>query len=108
MEELIEPLTIEVEKFSIGSVTKAARVFQGHQEIRLRGTVATESRTLPAGSIVIRTAQPKAALIFYLLEAESDSGYVRWNFLDSYLEKGRTYPIFRIAGEVRSVGRLVN
>lgn len=108
MEELSEPLTIEVEKFTIGSVTKAARIFQGHQEIRLRGSVATETRTWPTGSIIVRTAQPMAALIFYLLEAESDSGYVRWNFLDSYLEKGRSYPIFRIGSDVRCVSRQIN
>ena len=106
IETLTEPETIEVESFTISSMTKAGRVFQGHQEIKLKGKLKTESVEFPAGSILIRTAQPLSALIFYLLEPESDSGYVRWNFLDQYLEKGRTYPVYRIPGEIKAASMI--
>jgi hypothetical protein len=108
MEMLSEPLTVDSEIFTIGSITRAARVFQGHQEIRLRGALATEKMTWPAGSVLIRTRQSLASLIFYLLEPESDSGYVRWNFLDSLLEKGRKYPIARLSSDPKCQSRLMD
>jgi hypothetical protein len=106
VEELTEPLTVEVESFIIDDVKKAARAFQGHAEVKLKGRTQKETVQFPSGSILVRTSQPSASLIFYLLEAESDDGFVNWNFLDSYLEKGKTYPIYRTTGEVNAPSRL--
>ncbi|MDQ3011374.1 MAG: hypothetical protein M3X11_11805, partial [Acidobacteriota bacterium] len=106
VEELTEPLTTEVESFVIEDVKKAARAFQGHAEVKLKGRTQNETVTFPAGSLLVRTNQPLAALIGYLLEAESDDGFVNWNFLDAYLEKGKTYPIYKLMGEVKAASRL--
>ena len=106
VEELTEPLAAEVESFVIDDVKKAARAFQGHAEVKLKGRMQKETVQFPAGSILVRTSQPSASLIFYLLEAESDDGFVNWNFLDPYLEKGKTYPIYRITGEANAPSRL--
>jgi Zinc carboxypeptidase len=106
VEELTEPLTAEVESFVIDDVKKAARAFQGHAEVKLKGRMQKEPVQFPAGSILVRTSQPSASLIFYLLEAESDDGFVNWNFLDAYLEKGSTYPIYRLTGDVKAPSRL--
>jgi hypothetical protein len=65
-----------------------------------------EQVQFPAGSILVRTSQPSASLIFYLLEAESDDGFVNWNFLDAFLEKAKTYPIYRLTGDVKAPSRL--
>ncbi len=107
VEELVEPLSTEAESFVIDSVSKAARVFQGHEEVRIKGHFQTEPASFPAGSILIRTSQPLAPLIFYLLEPESDNGFVNWNFLDAYLEKGKTYPIYKLSGEIKANSRLL-
>ena len=106
VEELTEALTVEVESFIIDDVKKAARAFQGHAEVKLKGRTQKETVQFPSGSILVRTSQPSASLIFYLLEAESDDGFVNWNFLDSYLEKGKTYPIYRTTGEATAPSRL--
>ena len=106
IEELTEPLSAEVESFMIDDVKKAARQFQGHAEVRLKGHTQNETVQFPVGSILVRASQPSVSLIFYLLEAESDDGFVSWNFLDSYLEKGKTYPIYRLTSEVMTPGRL--
>jgi hypothetical protein len=106
VEELTEPLTAEVESFVIDDVKKAARAFQGHAEVKLKGRMQKEMIQFPAGSILVRTSQPSASLIFYLLEAESDDGFVNWNFLDPYLEKGKTYPIYRTTAEANAPSRL--
>lgn len=107
LEELTEDTTLSVENFVMTSVNKAPRAFQGHQEIRLKGNVKIQSHTFPAGSILVRTTQSSARLIFYLLEPESDSGLVRWNFLDSYLEKGKSYPIYKLMIDAKLTGRLL-
>lgn len=96
IEELKEPLTVRTEVYRISTVNKSGRVFQGHQEVRVRGGYETAMTTWPTGSLLIRTTQSSAALIFYLLEPESDNGYVRWNFLDQLLAKGAVFPISRI------------
>ena len=106
VEELTEPLKAEVESFVIDDVKKAARAFQGHAEVKLKGRMQKETVQFPAGSILVRTSQPSASLIFYLLEAESDDGFVNWNFLDPYLEKGKTYPIYRTTAEANAPSRL--
>ncbi len=106
VEELTAPLTIEVESFVIEEVTRAQRAFQGHRETKLKGRAQKETITFPAGSILVRTAQPLATLASYLLEAESDDGLVNWNFLDAYLEKGKVYPIYKATQEVKAASRL--
>jgi hypothetical protein len=45
---------------------------------------------------------------FYLLEPESDCGYVRWNFLDRHLDKGAIYPVSRITTKYTAVTRLID
>lgn len=106
IEELTEAASVEVERFMIEDVRKAARAFQGHAEVKLKGRAQKETVEFPAGSILVRTSHPYAALIFYLLEPESDDGFVNWNFLDAYLEKGKTYPIHKIMGELKLSSRL--
>jgi Zinc carboxypeptidase len=106
VEELTETLSTEVESLLITDVKKSARAFQGHSEVKLKGRAQKETISFPPGSIVVRTSQPLARLIFYLLEAESDDGFVNWNFLDAYLEKGKIYPIYRSAVEPNAATRL--
>jgi hypothetical protein len=106
VEELTEPLTTEVESFIIDDVRKAARAFQGHAEVRLRGRAQKDTIQFPAGSILVRASQPLAALVFYLLEPESDDGFVNWNFLDAYLEKGKTYPIYKLMEDTNVASKL--
>jgi hypothetical protein len=107
VEELTQPLNIEVESFKIEDVKKASRTFQDHNEIKLKGHSETETINFPIGSLMVRTSQTSAPLIFYLLEPETDDGFVNWNFLDAYLEKGKNYPIFKLKSNVRTASRLL-
>jgi hypothetical protein len=91
VEELTAPLTAEVDVFTMRSVTRAPRAFQNHNEVKLTGEYRKESKTFPAGTIIVRTAQPLGILACYLLEAESDDGLVDWNFFDAYLEAGKHF-----------------
>jgi hypothetical protein len=63
--------------------------------------------TFPAGTIIVRTAQPLGILACYLLEPESDDGLVDWNFFDQYLEAGKTFPVYKLMQNVNAASRLM-
>jgi hypothetical protein len=107
VEELTGPLTTEVESFVIDSVKKAGRPFQGHTAVTLSGKYKKETLTFPVGSILVRAAQPLGTLAAYLLEPESDDGLTSWNFLDSYLDLGKTHPIYKVMTDAKPASHLV-
>lgn len=84
------------ESFVIDSVITAQRAFQGHNEVRLKGRWERAMQSLPPKSFIVSTAQPRGALVVYLLEPESDDGFTTWNLFDSRLRKGERFPVKRI------------
>lgn len=88
--------TARGEGFTIDSIITSPRPFQGHREVRLRGRWERGLQGLPPKSFIVSTAQPRGALIVYLLEPESEDGFVTWNLFDSELKKGGRYPVTRI------------
>ena len=85
------------ESFVIDSIIRAQRPFQGHHEVRLKGRWERGLQTMPPKSFIVSTAQPRGALIVYLLEPESDDGLTTWNVFDSRLQKGGRFPVKRIS-----------
>ena len=96
VEEMTAPLAAEVSTFMIQEITRAPKPFQGHNEVKLKGQYTTETVTLPAGSRVVRLAQPLGLLAAYLLEPESDDGLTDWNFMDQWLEVGKPAPVRKV------------
>jgi hypothetical protein len=88
--------TARGESFVVDSIITAQRTFQGHHEIRLKGHWERGAQALPPKSFIVSTAQPRGALIVYLLEPESDDGFTTWNLFDSRLQKGARFPVKRI------------
>jgi hypothetical protein len=88
--------TARGESFVIDTISTAQRPFQGHREVRLKGHWQRGLQTLPAKSFIVSTAQPRGALIVYLLEPESEDGFTTWNLFDSRLQKGGRFPVRRI------------
>ncbi len=92
----------DVELYSLKSVVKSERAFQGHREIKLSVTNEAGREEFPEGSYIVEMNQPMAALIFYLLEPESDDGLVNWNVLDQELDRAmgqegsHVYPVYRL------------
>lgn len=107
VEELTASLAADVDVFTIGNVTRAPRAFQNHREMKITGSFRQERMTFPAGTIIVRTAQPLGRLVCYLLEPESDDGLVDWNFFDAYLESGKTFPVYKLMQNVNVASRLV-
>jgi dipeptidyl-peptidase-4 len=101
LEELSADSEIEVERFEISELKGAARLNQGHYTNSIKGRFIKESIAFPAGTIVIRTAQPLANLAAYLLEPQSNDGLLTWNFLDRYLVPQwgmgySPYPVYKV------------
>ena len=101
VETLTAPLSTEVSSFVVGEITKSGKPFQGHNEVKLKGQYTIEKTTIPAGSTVVRLAQPLGLLAAYLLEPESDDGLTNWNFLDQWLEVGKPAPVRKIMTNVK-------
>jgi hypothetical protein len=100
VERLDAATPTQVEQFIVDSVVRATRPFQRHHEVRVAGRWANGSRTLPAGTVVVRTGQPLSILAAYLLEPESDDGLTTWNVFDAALRVGEAHPVTRIAQPV--------
>jgi hypothetical protein len=101
-----EALAVAVERFRIDSTRQAERPFQNHRERTVVGAYETARVTVPAGTVVVPTAQPLGRLVFYLLEPRSDDGLLNWNLLDEALERAPgEYPILRTFSELPGVPR---
>jgi hypothetical protein len=113
VDKLTEGLKTSSEKFDITDLHGSARLIQGHYMNTLKGKYSKAEIDFPAGTIVIRMAQPLANLAAYLLEPESNDGLLTWNFLDRYLvpQWGRgfnPYPVCRIMNPVQLKTEPVN
>ena len=107
IEQLVEGTTLPVERFAIDSIARRGQPFQGHQEVSLEGRWQRDSVALPAGTYVLRGGQPKAILMLYLLDPQSDDGLVTWNVMDPWLQQGQHYPILRVPDRFDAVLRNV-
>ena len=95
VERLVAEAAADVERFTVDSLVRSPRPFQRHNEVRVEGRWTRETRTLPAGTLVVRTGQPLSIVAAYLLEPESDDGLTTWNFFDSSLRVGGAHPVMR-------------
>jgi len=101
VDQLNKPKVFTGEVFRIDSLERSQRKFEGHFMSNVTGKFTPTKRKFKNGDYVIDLAQPLANLIFYLLEPQSDDGFVNWNFFDSYLKshgvnnKPVDYPVFK-------------
>ncbi len=99
--QLTKSVTKEIEVFEIAKHEKSQRKFEGHFMARIQGKYATKKQKFSKGDYVVELAQPLGNLAFYLLEPESDDGYVTWNFFDEYFgnqlvnSKTVLYPVMK-------------
>jgi dipeptidyl-peptidase-4 len=92
---------VPVEAEEIVKFTRARRASEGHETIDVTETaIKPDRRVIPAGTIVVRTAQPLGTLAVYLLEPRSDDGLLTWNYFDEALAPAREFPVLRIRDEI--------
>jgi hypothetical protein len=97
VERLTAPAQVTAESFSIDSVADRG---QSESARRMRDASGAWSsatqQTLPAGSYIVRAAQPLGLLAFYLLEPEGDDGLLQWGFFEGLVASHSRYPVLRI------------
>lgn len=96
LDETREDIELDLSVYTVDTLKKAARPFQGHSTVELKATRREASKRVPAGSVLVRTAQPLGNLACCLLEPESADGLATWNFLDAGLEVGKEFQVYRL------------
>jgi len=101
VEKLTKAITTEVEKFKITDIKPSARLNQGHYTNTINGSMVKDTIEFQPGTYVIRSAQPLANLVSYMLEPQTNDALILWNFFDRYLvpQWGRgynAYPVYRL------------
>jgi hypothetical protein len=97
VERLSAPATVMAQTFTIDSVTDRGQSESAHRMRSAPGQWASAAtRTLPAGTFVVRAGQPYGLLAFYLLEPENDDGLLSWGFLEGLVSSQSAYPVVRV------------
>jgi dipeptidyl-peptidase-4 len=86
---------MDVEAFEVLKVETAPNVFQKHNAVVVEVKAKAVRRTVKAGTVVVKTAQPLGRLAAYLLEPTSEDGLTTWNFFDKGLAVGKEFPVQR-------------
>ncbi|MFV1967769.1 MAG: DPP IV N-terminal domain-containing protein [Pirellulaceae bacterium] len=94
--ELREDLALDVEVYCVDTVETTERAYQDHHLATVEVKARSESRRVPAGTLVIRTDQALGTLVSLLLEPHSSDGLVTWNFFDDGLVPGKDFPVLRL------------
>ncbi|MHC4447832.1 MAG: M14 family metallopeptidase, partial [Planctomycetota bacterium] len=85
-----------VEAYTVTTVERAERPFQGHRLVQLDVRARVETRAFAAGSFIVPLAQPLGTLAVYLLEPQAQDGLAAWNFFDDAISEGSEFPVMRV------------
>jgi hypothetical protein len=97
VDQLDAPATASVQSFRVDSVIDRGRSETSRMLKDVDGAWNdANSRTLPAGSYIVRAGQPYGLLVFYLLEPQSEDGLAQWSFFDNILTAHNDFPITRV------------
>jgi dipeptidyl aminopeptidase/acylaminoacyl peptidase len=96
VQELREDIVLDVEAYRLEQVEKApSRGWDRHDLLELKVSQRSDSRRVPAGSLMVRTAQPLGHLAVYLLEPRSEDGLGAWKFFAG-LKAAEDFPVLRL------------
>jgi hypothetical protein len=88
-----------VQTFRPGKVTFGSAPYEGRTTATFEGQWQPERRDLPAGSLFVPIAQPKARLVLALLEPLSGDSFAAWGFFNAAFE-GKEYMEDYVAEQV--------
>lgn len=97
------PLTVEVESYRLVEPRWSAASFEGRVTLASKPAPIKETRTFPAGSVVVPTAQDAGNVVIQLLEPAGPDSFVYWGFFNSIFEQkeyGEGYVIEKVAREM--------
>jgi murein tripeptide amidase MpaA len=102
-QRITKPLSIEVESYRFNEPKFAPMSFESHITVSYKIVPVKETRTFPAGSILIPTAQEAANVLIHLLEPDSQDSLMFWGFFSAIFEQkeyGEAYVVEKLAREM--------
>jgi hypothetical protein len=84
---LLTPLNTEVESYRLTEPKWSAASFENRLTLSFKTTSVRETRTFPAGSVLVSMAQENANVAIHLLEPNSTDSLVYWGFFNSIFEQ---------------------
>lgn len=78
--------SLDVEAFRATEFHFGNESYEGHQPLTVKGKWAKEKREIPAGSLFVPIAQPRARLVLQLLEPGSAESFLSWGFFNTAFE----------------------
>lgn len=99
---ITEPTMIDVESYRFVDVKWAGGPFEGRLMPSFKVELVHESRTYPAGSVVVPLAQESAKVAINLLEPEAPDSLVHWGFFNATFEQkeyAENYVLEKLARE---------
>jgi murein tripeptide amidase MpaA len=100
---IAKPLTIEVESYRFTEPKWSSTSFESRVTLSYKTNPIKETRTFPANSIIIPTAQETANVIIHLLEPAAPDSFMFWGFFNAIFEQkeyGESYILEKIAREM--------
>lgn len=76
-----------VQAFRATDAEPGKKTYEGRTQLAVKGAWAEESRSIPAGSLFVPIAQPKAALVMQLFEPDAPDSLVTWGFFNAAFER---------------------
>jgi dipeptidyl-peptidase-4 len=96
VEELREDVEVAGGRERITALAHDERPFQGHRLARVETAPDPGPVALKAGTLIVRTGQPRGLLAALLLEPRSEDGLLAWNAFDALLKVGEPAPVIRL------------
>ena len=96
VEELREDITLNVEVAEVMQDTPAKKLFQKRTLHKLETRSQPIQRIVPAGTLVVKTAQPLGVLAGYVLEPEAEDGFATWELFGDAVKVGSEFPVMRL------------
>jgi hypothetical protein len=84
---LSNAVTLEVEVMRATRVSRPPGTVESHGTMSIEGDWTREQRNVPAGSLFVPMAQPKARLLVKLFEPRDPDSYVSWGFFNAAFER---------------------
>lgn len=103
LQRIAAPLTIEVESYRFSEAKLPGMPFEGRAMPAFQTKLVKESRTFPAGSVVVPMDQAAAHVAVHLLEPQSPDSFVAWGFFNAIFEQkegGEDYVLEKLAREM--------
>jgi murein tripeptide amidase MpaA len=102
-ETLKRPRAIEVESYKLTQPKWASASFENRITVTCKQERIKETRTYPAGSVVVPLAQEAASVAIHLLEPNDPDSFLAWGFFNSIFEQkeyGEGYVVEKLAREM--------